>query len=74
MKFKVYEKSTGKDVTEKLEWYIDCDGDLFFMTDDIDCPLNDSTEEYYYKLEFEQPPKPNVPTYLEGKIITVMKN
>lgn len=42
MKFKVYEYGlqTEKEVTEEKEWFIDVDGNLMFMTDDIDCPLH----------------------------------
>lgn len=53
MKFKVYELTTDKDVTEENEWYIDADGNLYFMTNDIDSPLYMASGEYYYKLEIE---------------------
>ncbi len=55
MKFKVYEYGlqTEKEVTEEKEWFIDTDGNLMFMTDDIDCPLHEAGREYYYKLEIE---------------------
>ena len=53
MKFKVYELTTDKDVTDKQEWYIDIEGNLLFMTNDIDSPLYMASEEYYYKLEME---------------------
>lgn len=53
MKFKVYELGTDKDVTNNQEWYIDTDGDLFYITNDIDAPLYIATGEYYYKLEIE---------------------
>ena len=53
MKFKVYEVVTDKDVTDQKEWYIDTEGNLLFMTDDIDAPLYVASEEYYYKLEIE---------------------
>ena len=53
MKFKVYELVTDKDVTDKQEWYIDIDGNLLFMTNDIDAPLYMASGEYYYKLEIE---------------------
>ena len=39
MKFRVYEVVTDKDVTDSQEWYIDIEGDLYFITDDIDAPL-----------------------------------
>lgn len=51
MKFRVYETATDKDVTDKEEWYIDIVGRLFYMTDDINCPLYQADEYYYYKLE-----------------------
>lgn len=51
MKFRVYETATDKDVTGESDWYIDADGDLFYMTDDINCPLYMTDGEYYYKLE-----------------------
>lgn len=53
MKFRVYELGTDKDVTEENEWYIDMNGNLFFMTNDIDAPLYEASAEYYYKLEIE---------------------
>lgn len=52
MEFKVYELATDKDVTNEKEWYLDIDGNLMFMTNDIDNPLYiASGEYYYYKLE-----------------------
>ncbi len=53
MKFKVYELGTDKDVTDKEEWYIDIDGNLLFITNDIDSPLYMADGTYYYKLEIE---------------------
>lgn len=53
MTFRVYEVETNKDVTDKKEWYIDIDGNLRFMTNDIDFPLQMTDGEYYYKLEIE---------------------
>ena len=54
MKFKVYEIGTDKDVTDKQEWFIDIDGNLMFMTNDIDCPLHEvEFGKYYYKFEVE---------------------
>ena len=50
MLFKVYD-SKGKDITYQEEWYIDLQGNLYFMTNDIDSPLMDA--EYFgytYKL------------------------
>lgn len=52
MKFKVYELATDKNVTNEKQWYIDTEGDLYFMTDD-DSPLYVTNGEYYYKLEIE---------------------
>ena len=52
MKFKVYELGTDKDVTNQQKWYIDTDGNLFFMTDYIDY-IYMASGEYYYKLEIE---------------------
>lgn len=53
MKFKVYETVTDKDVTDTQEWYIDVEGNLYFITDDINAPLYMASGEYYYKLEIE---------------------
>lgn len=53
MKFKVYEVVTDKDVTYDQEWYLDVEGNLYFITDDIDAPLHMASGEYYYKLEME---------------------
>ena len=53
MKFKVYELVTNKDVTDEKEWYLDIDGNLLFVINDIDAPLYMASGEYYYKLEIE---------------------
>ena len=53
MKFKVYETVADKDVTDTQEWYLDVEGNLYFITDDIDAPLYMASGEYYYKLEIE---------------------
>ena len=53
MKFKVYEVVTDQDVTDSQEWYIDTEGNLYFMTDDINSPLYMASGKYYYKLEIE---------------------
>ena len=50
MKFRVYEFTTNKEVTDEQEWYIDIVGRLFYMTDDINCPLYEADVEYYYIL------------------------
>ncbi len=48
--FKVYD-SNGKDITEQEEWYIDIYGTLYFMTNDIDSPLQDAGDYgYTYKM------------------------
>ena len=51
MKFRVYEMITDKEVTDEQEWYIDTEGTLYFITNDIDAPLYMANVEYYYKLE-----------------------
>ena len=53
MNFRVYEFETDKDVTNKKEWFIDTDGDLRFLTNDVDDPLQMTDGQYYYKLEIE---------------------
>lgn len=45
----IVKDSDGKDVTTERNWYIDSDGNLYFETDDVDCPLMD-TDEYSYEL------------------------
>lgn len=50
--FKVYDKS-GKDVTIYFEWYIDSEGDLYYMTDDVDMPLHPVYDEFYYEVELQ---------------------
>lgn len=49
--FIVYD-SKGKDVTSEKEWYIDItEGTLYFITDDIDCPLREvDKSEYTYTI------------------------
>ena len=37
--FRVFKINTGKDVTDRDDWYIDAYGDLYMVTDDIDMPL-----------------------------------
>lgn len=50
MIFKVFD-ANGKDITEQEEWYIDVYGTLFFMTNDIDSPLQDASDYgYHYEL------------------------
>ena len=50
MIFKVCD-ANGKDITEQEEWYIDIYGTLFFMTNDIDSPLQDAESfGYTYKM------------------------
>ena len=46
--FKVYDKYRN-DVTDKNDWYIDINGNLYFEVEDIDCPLMDA-EEYSYEI------------------------
>ena len=47
----VFDKD-GINVTDINEWYIDVDGNLFFMTNDIDMPLQDA-DDYTYKVVVE---------------------
>ena len=50
MIFKVFD-ANGKDITEQEEWYIDIYGTLYFMTNDIDSPLQDAESfGYTYKM------------------------
>lgn len=42
--------NNGNDVTDKNEWYIDIDGNLYFMTNDIDMPLQDA-DDFTYDVE-----------------------
>ena len=51
MKFRVYETVTGNDVTDEREWYIDMDGELCYLVEDINCPLYMASGQYYYKAE-----------------------
>ena len=48
IKFRVSDKE-GHDVTDKNDWYIDVDGNLYFETNDIDCPLMDA-DDYRYEI------------------------
>lgn len=51
MKFRVFDKD-GKDITETNEWYVDNQGFLYFMTNDIDMPLVDTIDcGYTYAVE-----------------------
>lgn len=47
-KIKVLDKD-GKDVTKDRDWYIDTEGNLYYETNDIDCPLVDA-EDYCYQV------------------------
>lgn len=38
LEFKVFDEN-GKDITDEKDWYVDKDGNLFFETNDVDCPL-----------------------------------
>lgn len=56
MKFRVFEMEADKDVTDERDWYIDTDGDLRYITDDMNkvgFPLAIANGDYYYKLEIE---------------------
>ena len=51
LKFTVFDKD-GKDVTNKNDWYVDNQGFLYFMTNDIDMPLMDASDYgYTYAIE-----------------------
>ena len=50
MKFKVYECETDKDVTDERDWYIDTDGDLCYMLDDINGAIYEPNGRHYYRL------------------------
>lgn len=41
MKFKIKDNN-GMDVTSERNWYIDTEGNLYYETNDIDCPLMDA--------------------------------
>lgn len=43
LKFRVFDQDNN-DITNKYEWYIDSDGNLGFMTDDINCPIADADD------------------------------
>lgn len=45
----IVKDNNGKDVTTESSWYIDPDGNLYFETDDVDCPLMDA-DGYSYEL------------------------
>lgn len=51
LKFRVFDK-VGNDVTDKNGWYIDNEGYLYFITDDIDMPLF-PVDDYGYTYEIE---------------------
>lgn len=46
MEFKVYDMD-GNDVTDKENWFINTKGELFYLTNDIDCPLMPA-DNYWY--------------------------
>ena len=46
--FKVYD-CDGNDVSNEHEWYIDREGNLYYMTSDIDCPLA-SADDYWIEM------------------------
>ena len=51
MNFKVYEMETAKDVTKEWDWYIDKDGDLWFLDEYRDLVMAKDT--HYYRIEIE---------------------
>ena len=52
LKFKVFDKN-GNDITNKHEWYVDSQGHLYFMTNEINSPLVEAEDSYKgYKLEW----------------------
>lgn len=40
----------GKDVTYERDWYINTDGDIFYETNDIDCPLYIVDNDYTFEI------------------------
>lgn len=55
LKFRVIDKDDN-DITHKHEWYIDANGDLYIMTDDVNSPLADASDfcfgcrlQFYYE-------------------------
>ena len=51
MIFKVYEMETAIDVTAERNWYIDKDGDLWFLDEYRDLVMARGT--HYYRVEIE---------------------
>lgn len=43
MGFKVYD-TDGNDVTNKRQWFMDTEGNLYYLTGDTDSPLMEETE------------------------------
>lgn len=43
MGFKVYDVE-GNDVTDERQWFMDTEGNLYYLTDDIDSPLMEEKE------------------------------
>lgn len=46
LKFRVFDQDDN-DITSKYGWYIDPDGNLGFMTDEINCPIADADDLPY---------------------------
>lgn len=46
MAFRVYD-GEGNDVTDDRQWFINSDGQLFYLTDDIDSPLIEANDYWY---------------------------
>lgn len=49
LRFSVYD-AEGNNVTGAQEWYIDQNGNLYYFTSDVDCPLA-MADDYTYKVE-----------------------
>ena len=53
MKFRVYEKETNKDITDKCDFFIDKNGKLLCDAENRGIPVYLADGYYYYKLEIE---------------------
>lgn len=51
MRFKVYEKSTDREITDNRDWFIDEDGYLRYYDTDTR-KLAVAEDDCYYKIEF----------------------
>lgn len=51
LSFRVFETKTDRDVTDTQDWYINSDGELCEVVEDINSPLVPVDDQYYIRIQ-----------------------